>query len=178
MSIAAQVLIFAATALGLNIVVGLAGLLDLGYIAFLGAGAFTAAILSKSAFATFLPWFKPPFIVVVLISGGIAAILGLIATGTIVAVNYWGLPDWVPVSRPTFAASQPDLVLDFPPDQQDRRQLPNGTEFFGASGSITNVGAEARSVPPILKRQSHRSSRSRPSPASARRALRWSFIAG
>ena len=79
-----------------------------------------------------------------------AAILGLIATGTIVAVNYWGLPDWVPVSRPTFAASQPDLVLDFPADQQDRRQLPNGTEFFGASGSITNVGAEARSVPPIL----------------------------
>ena len=39
MSIASQVLIFAATALGLNIVVGLAGLLDLGYIAFLGAGA-------------------------------------------------------------------------------------------------------------------------------------------
>ncbi len=38
MSIATQVIIFAATALGLNIVVGLAGLLDLGYIAFLGAG--------------------------------------------------------------------------------------------------------------------------------------------
>ena len=36
MSIATQVLVFAATAMGLNIVVGLAGLLDLGYIAFLG----------------------------------------------------------------------------------------------------------------------------------------------
>ncbi|MDO5499934.1 MAG: branched-chain amino acid ABC transporter permease, partial [Propionibacteriaceae bacterium] len=78
MSIAVQVLIFAGTALGLNIVVGLAGLLDLGYIAFLGAGAFTAAVLSKSAFATFLPNFKPPFIVVMLISGCVAAILGLI----------------------------------------------------------------------------------------------------
>ena len=44
MSIATQVMIFAATAMGLNIVVGLAGLLDLGYIAFLGAGAFVAAI--------------------------------------------------------------------------------------------------------------------------------------
>ena len=43
MSIATQVLIFAATALGLNIVVGLAGLLDLGYIAFLGTGAYVAA---------------------------------------------------------------------------------------------------------------------------------------
>ncbi|WP_432559209.1 branched-chain amino acid ABC transporter permease [Granulicoccus sp. GXG6511] len=78
MSIAVQVLIFAGTALGLNIVVGLAGLLDLGYIAFLGAGAFTAAVLSKSAFATFLPNFKPPFILVMLISGCIAGIFGLI----------------------------------------------------------------------------------------------------
>ncbi|MET1005563.1 MAG: branched-chain amino acid ABC transporter permease, partial [Propionibacteriaceae bacterium] len=71
MSIATQVIIFAATAMGLNIVVGLAGLLDLGYIAFLGAGAFTAAILSRSAFSTLD--FHPPFIVVVLISGAVSA---------------------------------------------------------------------------------------------------------
>jgi branched-chain amino acid transport system permease protein len=76
MSIATQVIIFAATAMGLNIVVGLAGLLDLGYIAFLGAGAFVAAILSRSAFSTVD--FHPPFIVVVLISGAVAATLGLI----------------------------------------------------------------------------------------------------
>jgi branched-chain amino acid transport system permease protein len=76
MSIATQVIIFAAAAMGLNIVVGLAGLLDLGYIAFLGAGAFVAAILSRSAFATLD--FHPPFIVVVLISGLVSATLGLI----------------------------------------------------------------------------------------------------
>ncbi|SDE52016.1 branched-chain amino acid ABC transporter permease [Auraticoccus monumenti] len=76
MSIATQVLIFAATALGLNIVVGLAGLLDLGYIAFLGAGAFVAAILSGSAFSA-VGW-NPPFIVTVLISGLVASLLGLI----------------------------------------------------------------------------------------------------
>lgn len=76
MSIAVSVLIFAAVAMGLNIVVGLAGLLDLGYIAFLGAGAFTGAILSKSAFATV--GFSPPFPVVVLIAGCVAAVLGLI----------------------------------------------------------------------------------------------------
>ncbi len=77
MSIATEVLAFAATAVGLNIVVGLAGLLDLGYIAFLGAGAFTAAVLSESAFATFVNW-KPPFIVTMLIAGTVSAILGLI----------------------------------------------------------------------------------------------------
>ena len=75
-----------------------------------------------------------------------AAIFALIALGTIGAVSYWGLPDWVPVSRPTFAQQQPDLVLDFPKDAQDRRELPNGTEFFGASGKITNVGRETRRV--------------------------------
>jgi branched-chain amino acid transport system permease protein len=76
MSIATQVIIFAATALGLNIVVGLAGLLDLGYIAFLGAGAYTAAVLSESAFAT-VGW-KPPFLVVVLLGACVSATLGLI----------------------------------------------------------------------------------------------------
>src|SRR5690606_21219567 len=51
-------------------------LLDLGYIAFLGSGAYVSAMLSQSAFATID--FKPPFIVVVLISGGVTAVLGLI----------------------------------------------------------------------------------------------------
>lgn len=79
-----------------------------------------------------------------------AALFAVLAGSTIVAVSYWGLPDWVPVSRPTFGLAQPDLQLDFPVDQQERRQLPNGTEFFGASGTVTNTGAQSRSVPPVL----------------------------
>ncbi|MFF5443724.1 branched-chain amino acid ABC transporter permease [Streptomyces sp. NPDC012888] len=43
-----NILIFATVALGLNIVVGLTGLLDLGYVAFLGVGAYTAALVSGS----------------------------------------------------------------------------------------------------------------------------------
>jgi branched-chain amino acid transport system permease protein len=50
-NIAANILIFATVALGLNIVVGLTGLLDLGYVAFLGVGAYTAALVSGSAFS-------------------------------------------------------------------------------------------------------------------------------
>jgi len=76
MSIATQILIFAATALGLNIVVGLAGLLDLGYIAFLGTGAYVGAMLSQSAFAT-IGW-KPNFLIVMVIGACVAAIFGLI----------------------------------------------------------------------------------------------------
>jgi predicted Zn finger-like uncharacterized protein len=79
-----------------------------------------------------------------------AALFAALALGTIGAVSYWGLPDWVPISRPTFAIEQPDLVLDFPRDQQERRTLPNGTEYFGASGTVKNVGRETRKVPSIL----------------------------
>ncbi|QGY39888.1 high-affinity branched-chain amino acid ABC transporter permease LivM [Pseudodesulfovibrio cashew] len=44
--VACNVLIYVCLGLGLNIVVGLAGLLDLGYIAFYGVGAYTYALLS------------------------------------------------------------------------------------------------------------------------------------
>ncbi|MBC2877157.1 MULTISPECIES: branched-chain amino acid ABC transporter permease [Streptomyces] len=47
-NLATSILIFATVALGLNVVVGLAGLLDLGYVAFLGVGAYTAALVSGS----------------------------------------------------------------------------------------------------------------------------------
>jgi predicted Zn finger-like uncharacterized protein len=79
-----------------------------------------------------------------------AAVFAAVAVGLVGAASYWGLPDWVPVSRPTFAQAQPDLVLDFPAERQDRRTLPNGTEFFGASGTVTNVGKTAHDVPSIL----------------------------
>ncbi|MFD4525283.1 branched-chain amino acid ABC transporter permease [Streptomyces sp. NPDC058470] len=48
-----NILIVATVALGLNIVVGLTGLLDLGYVAFLGVGAYAAALVSGSEFSRF-----------------------------------------------------------------------------------------------------------------------------
>ncbi|RJF73170.1 branched-chain amino acid ABC transporter permease [Deinococcus cavernae] len=46
-----QMMIFSALALGLNIVVGLAGLLDLGYIAFFAVGAYLWGIFGSPQFA-------------------------------------------------------------------------------------------------------------------------------
>ncbi|RIV82928.1 thioredoxin [Aurantiacibacter xanthus] len=79
-----------------------------------------------------------------------AGIFALVAAGLIVAVSFYGLPEWVPVNRPTFAMSPPNLQIDFPPEQQERRELPNGTEFFGASGTITNIGTQEQAVPTLL----------------------------
>ncbi len=49
--IADMALLYAMLALGLNIVVGLAGLLDLGYIAFFAIGAYLAGLLASPQFA-------------------------------------------------------------------------------------------------------------------------------
>ena len=49
-------LLYTMLALGLNIVVGFAGLLDLGYIAFYAVGAYTYALLASPHFGVHLPW--------------------------------------------------------------------------------------------------------------------------
>ena len=76
MQVAATIGVYAATAIGLNIVVGLAGLLDLGYVAFLGIGAFVAANLSGAAAST-VGW-NLPFPVAALIAAAVAGIFGAI----------------------------------------------------------------------------------------------------
>jgi branched-chain amino acid transport system permease protein len=52
--LASQVVIFVIAALGLNVVVGLAGLLDLGYVGFYAVGAYTTAVLGSEH--ANLPW--------------------------------------------------------------------------------------------------------------------------
>jgi branched-chain amino acid transport system permease protein len=84
LEIAVQVGIFVALALGLNIVVGLAGLLDLGYVAFFAVGAYSWAIFGSphannimgggSAFPLAGWW----FFVFLLVGIGVAAAAGIL----------------------------------------------------------------------------------------------------
>src|ERR1700687_4335648 len=53
MSIAISVVMVAILGIGLNVVVGYAGLLDLGYAAFFAIGAYTSAILELHAKLSF-----------------------------------------------------------------------------------------------------------------------------
>src|SRR5947209_19395855 len=69
------VLIFTLLALGLNIVVGYAGLLDLGYAAFFAIGAYTAAFLTSPQSP--LP-FRTDFWVALLLSWVVAALFGVL----------------------------------------------------------------------------------------------------
>lgn len=79
-----------------------------------------------------------------------ALIFAVLAGASTAAVSWWGPPDWLPIPRATFDAGRPGLALDFPADRQEWQQLPDGTEYFGASGTITNRTGSSIDVPPIL----------------------------
>src|SRR5437868_2329225 len=142
------VLIYVMLGWGLNVVVGLAGLLDLGYVAFYAVGAYTFALLARDLGFTF--WEALPF------SGLVAASFGVILgfpvlrlRGDYLAIVTLGfgeiirivLLNWAPVTggpngisdipRPSFlglpfARSAPEGVttfhqffgLEFSPDQR------------------------------------------------------------
>ena len=80
-------LIFGIMAIGLNIVIGFAGLLDLGYVAFYAIGAYTAAFLASPHFGGVsvvlfssvppgFPGIHLPFAVIFLLAAAVAAIFG------------------------------------------------------------------------------------------------------
>ena len=75
-SIGVNLLIFGATALGLNVVVGLTGLLDLGYVAFLGVGAYTGALVSGAATSSLHVTF--PFWAAAITGAAVSGIFGVI----------------------------------------------------------------------------------------------------
>jgi branched-chain amino acid transport system permease protein len=66
-------ILYVLLALGLNIVVGFAGLLDLGYVAFYAVGAYTYALLASPHFGLHLP-----FWIILPIGAAIAALFGLL----------------------------------------------------------------------------------------------------
>src|SRR5258708_21377530 len=66
-------ILFALLSLGLNIVVGFAGLLDLGYIAFYAVGAYCYALLASPHFGLHLP-----FWVILPIGAGLACFFGVL----------------------------------------------------------------------------------------------------
>lgn len=94
-----QIQIFAMLALGLNIVVGYAGLLDLGYAAFFAIGAYTTGFLSSPHLN--VQW---NFWVVIWIAAAVAAVAGVILgsptlglRGDYLAIVTLGFGEIVPV---------------------------------------------------------------------------------
>jgi branched-chain amino acid transport system permease protein len=74
--VAANVGVFAAAAMGLNVVVGLAGLLDLGYIAFFGIGAYVAGLYGNAGLGPSRGHL--PFLLVVALGAMVAGLVGVL----------------------------------------------------------------------------------------------------
>jgi branched-chain amino acid transport system permease protein len=73
MGVITRICLYALLALGLNVVVGFAGLLDLGYVAFFGIGSYIYAFLASPHFG--LHW---PFLTALALSVTITAVFGLL----------------------------------------------------------------------------------------------------
>ncbi|HET9851521.1 MAG TPA: branched-chain amino acid ABC transporter permease [Candidatus Limnocylindrales bacterium] len=161
-------LIFAALALGLNIVIGFAGLLDLGYVAFYALGAYTAAFLASPHwgalginfhFATAAPDTIPgihiPFWIIVFLAAGVAAVFGALLgaptlrlRGDYLAIVTLGFGEIVPIIFKNLV----NVNFELGPIKLDNANLTGGPLGinpidapdilglkFGASGGIAPV---------------------------------------
>ena len=115
-------LIFGIMAIGLNIVVGFAGLLDLGYVAFYALGAYTAAFLASPHFGSLsivlfsnvangFPGIHLPFWIVLPLAAAVAATFGALLgaptlrlRGDYLAIVTLGFGEIVPVFFKNLAA--------------------------------------------------------------------------
>ncbi|MEA2718291.1 MAG: branched-chain amino acid transport system permease protein, partial [Candidatus Eremiobacteraeota bacterium] len=102
---------FVLLALGLNIVVGFAGLLDLGYAAFFAIGSYAFAMLASPQFGIHMP-----FWVVLFVASGIAAVFGILLgaptlrlRGDYLAIVTLGFGEIVPVVFKNLSAVNFDL---------------------------------------------------------------------
>jgi branched-chain amino acid transport system permease protein len=73
MRVGVNTLIYALLALGLNVVVGFAGLLDLGYVAFYGFGAYSYALLASEQFD--VHWSAAAIVPLVVVASALLGIL-------------------------------------------------------------------------------------------------------
>jgi branched-chain amino acid transport system permease protein len=118
--------IFVLMALGLNVVVGYAGLLDLGYVAFFAVGAYTTAVLTSPTGgleAGWIFWASVPFVLLTAAAAGLMVgtpvlrmrgdYLAIVTLGFGEIARLLFLSDWL---TPTFGGAQgikriPDIVI-------------------------------------------------------------------
>jgi len=120
-----QVVIFVLVGLGLNVVVGLAGLLDLGYVGFFAIGAYTCAVLTSEHGNW--PWLAsiPVAIAITMLSGLVLGTPTLRLRGDYLAIVTLGFGEIVRISA-------------------------NNIGWLGASQGISNIKHPASFTVPVV----------------------------
>jgi branched-chain amino acid transport system permease protein len=135
-------ILFALLALGLNIVVGFAGLLDLGYIAFYGVGAYVYALLASPQFNLHLPFWA-----IVPIGAFVACLFGVLLgaptlklRGDYLAIVTLGFGEIVRIffnnlSRPVNITNGPQGISRIDPFRLGGFDFSTSETFFGLNFS-------------------------------------------
>ena len=114
--------VYVVMALGLNIIVGFAGLLDLGYVAFFAIGAYTAAYFGSGFWGIHLNF---------------VLIFALAVVTTAIAGALIGVPtlrlrgDYIAIVTLAFGEIIGQVVVQRPPDRALRRHLTSGPIGIG-----------------------------------------------
>ncbi|GAC1344674.1 MAG: hypothetical protein NVSMB29_18420 [Candidatus Dormibacteria bacterium] len=120
--------IYMLLALGLNVVVGFAGLLDLGYAAFFAIGAYTTASFASSKYGIHLP-----FWVLVFLGAAVAAVFGAVLGAPTLRLR----GDYLAIVTLGFGEIVPDLAIN---DFGHLTGGPNGLSADAASLFGHNLG--------------------------------------
>jgi branched-chain amino acid transport system permease protein len=131
-------ILYALLAVGLNIVVGFAGLLDLGYVAFYAVGAYVYALLASPHFG--IHW---PFWAILPIGAGVAALFGVLIgaptlklRGDYLAIVTLGFGEIVRIflnnlSRPVNITNGPQGIARIDPIRIDGIDFSRADAFLG-----------------------------------------------
>src|ERR1017187_10260110 len=120
---------FVLLALGLNIVLGFAGLLDLGYAALFAIGSYTFAMLASPQFGIHIP-----FWVMLFVASGVAALFGILLGAPTLRLR----GDYLAIVTLGFGEIVPQTFLNL-------SQWTGGPNGIGSRSEERRVGEEGRS---------------------------------
>jgi branched-chain amino acid transport system permease protein len=133
----ARICLYATLALGLNVVVGFAGLLDLGYVAFFGIGSYLYAFLASPQFGLHLPFLVALPIVVVLtaISGVLIGAPTLRLRGDYLAIVTLGFGEityllLINLDRPVNITGGPSGIVSIDPPAFWRLAITTNRQYY------------------------------------------------
>ncbi len=137
MGVIARICLYAVLALGLNIVVGFAGLLDIGYVAFFGIGSYMYAFLASPHFGLHLPFLLalPIVVATTAVSGVIIGAPTLRVRGDYLAMVTLGFGEivyllLVNLDRPIDITGGPSGIIGVDPPSFAGFALGNNTEYY------------------------------------------------
>src|SRR5437773_9237719 len=133
----ARICLYATLALGLNVVVGFAGLLDLGYVAFFGIGSYVYAFLASGHFGLHLPFFVvvPIVVVATAVSGLLIGAPTLRLRGDYLAIVTLGFGEityllLINLDRPVNITGGPSGIIGIDPPSLAGFTLSRNTEYY------------------------------------------------